>query len=140
MSDKIAAVTTVAGAYADLPDCRPPRPVSLLEVHGTSDQTVPYGGRTGEDTGADSVMAFVQSWIERDRCPGDGTPTDVAPNVTRYQWAPCAGGTAVEHLKILDGEHAWPGATPPDPGPPTTLNATATAWAFFWGKHPALGQ
>jgi polyhydroxybutyrate depolymerase len=138
MSDKIAAVATVAGAYADLPGCEPPRPVSLLEIHGTSDQTVPYGGRSGEDTGSDSVLAFVQSWIERDHCAGDGAPTQIAPDVVRYDWVPCASGTEVEHLKVIGGEHAWPGATPPDPGPPTTLNAAGTAWAFFSGKHPAL--
>src|SRR4051794_14925463 len=140
LSDRMAAVVAVAGAYADLPDCEPPRPVSLLEIHGTDDQTVPYGGRTGEDTGADSVMAFVQSWIERDHCPTDGSSAEIAPDVVRYTWGPCAAGTEVEHLKVLGGTHAWPGATPPDPGSVTTLNATRTAWVFFAGRHPALSS
>jgi polyhydroxybutyrate depolymerase len=140
LSDEIAAVAAVAGAYADLPDCQPPRPVSLLEIHGTADTTVPYGGRSGEDTDTDSVLSFVQSWIERDGCPGEGAQQAMAPDAIRYAWGPCAAGTAVQHIKILGGTHAWPGATPPDPGPPTTVNATREAWGFFQGRHPALSS
>jgi polyhydroxybutyrate depolymerase len=39
----------------------------------------------------------------------------------------------VEHVRVLRGRHQWPGATPPDPGPPSTFCAACELWRFFAG-------
>ena len=41
------------------------------------------------------------------------------------------GGVRVEHIRISGGRHQWPGATPPDPGPPSTFCGACTIWRFF---------
>jgi poly(3-hydroxybutyrate) depolymerase len=48
-----------------------------------------------------------------------------------YRWGGCASGASVEHVKILDGTHQWPGALPPDPGPPNTICGACAIWSFF---------
>src|SRR5436305_2185699 len=45
LSARIAAIAPVAGGYRSLAECRPDRPVSVLEIHGTSDPVVPYDGK-----------------------------------------------------------------------------------------------
>jgi len=40
LSDKVAAAASVAGALP--PACRPAQPVSVMLIHGTADQWVPY--------------------------------------------------------------------------------------------------
>jgi poly(3-hydroxybutyrate) depolymerase len=111
----------VAGNYDSVTACAPQRPVSILEIHGTADATVAY----------DSVSDFLAGWAQRDGCTGGPALAQVAPGVERFDWAPCTGGTEVEHLRIDGGAHARPGATPPDPGPPAPISATREAWRFF---------
>jgi polyhydroxybutyrate depolymerase len=121
LANRFAAIASVAGSYNSVTACAPQRPVSILEIHGTADQTVAY----------ESVSDFVTGWVLRDGCTGGPALTHLAPGVDRFDWAPCTGGTEVEHVRIDGGAHAWPGATPPDPGPPAPISATAEAWRFF---------
>jgi len=121
LANRFAAIATVAGSYASVTTCEPQRPVSILEIHGTADQTVPY----------DSINDFLAGWALRDGCSGDPTYAQLQPRVSRLDWATCAAGTEVEHFRIEGGTHAWPGATPPDPGPPAPISATQEAWRFF---------
>ena len=44
-ADLIAAAAPVAGGYGSLPDCRPSRPVPILEIHGTSTRSSPTAAR-----------------------------------------------------------------------------------------------
>jgi polyhydroxybutyrate depolymerase len=121
LANRFAAMASVAGSYDSVTTCQPQRPVSVLEIHGTADQTVPY----------DSINDFLAGWAARDGCPAAPAQTSIAPGVERLDWAPCAGGAEVEHLRIDGGMHAWPGATPPDPGPPAPISATQVVWSFF---------
>jgi polyhydroxybutyrate depolymerase len=125
-SDRIAAVVSVAGAYGPLAPCRPDRPVSLLEIHGTADQVVPYGSAA-----PGGVLAWVRAWAQRDGCRAGPRRSVVATRVVRLDWTACRSGTAVAHLAIAAGRHQWPGATPPDPGPQSTISAAAEAWRFL---------
>ena len=130
LSSQIAGIASVAGAYNNQPPCRPTRPVSVLEIHGTADQVVPYFGPRRRPT-RDGVPPFVNGWVSRDRCSSGPLLRHVATRTTSYGWGGCAGGTVVEHIKIRKGRHQWPGATPPDPGPPATICASCTIWSFF---------
>jgi polyhydroxybutyrate depolymerase len=132
-SSRIAAVVSVAGDYGPLPPCRPDRPVSLLEIHGTADQAAPYAGRGG----AGAVMPWLRAWAQRDGCPAQPQERTDGARVLRLQWAPCRAGTEVAHIRIAGGTHQWPGATPPDPGPPSPVSAAEEAWRFLAGKRLA---
>jgi polyhydroxybutyrate depolymerase len=121
LANRFAAVATVAGSYASVTTCDPQRPVSVLEIHGTVDQTVPY----------DSINDWLVGWAARDGCPAAPNETTVVAGVERLDWSPCMGGAEVEHLRIEGGMHAWPGANPPDPGPPAPISATPVVWSFF---------
>lgn len=132
MSDRIAAVVVVAGGLGHLPPCAPERPVSVLEIHGTADQVVPYGG---DAAGRGAVRSWLAGWAARDGCrraPVSGRP---APGVLSLSWRGCRDGVAVAHLALRGGMHQWPGATPPDPGPRSRISAAQEAWRFLAGRR-----
>jgi polyhydroxybutyrate depolymerase len=127
LNNRIAGVAAVAGGYGDLPACEPARPLSVLEIHGTDDQVVPYGGRDGRG----AARQFAADWAARDGCPDEPVRSRMASRTLRFDWGPCAGGAAVAHIKVIGGAHAWPGAVPPDPGPPSAIDAAPVIWQFL---------
>jgi polyhydroxybutyrate depolymerase len=131
MPQRLAGVAIVAGGFATLPPCRTRWPVSVLEIHGRADQVVPYWGvPTARGRGA--VVPWLSSWIARDRCQRvHPSVRTIAPRATRYDWGACSDGTSVVHIAIAGGEHQWPGASPPDPGPAATISAAAQIWSFL---------
>ena len=133
LSSRFAAIAPIAGGYRSQPPCHPDRPVSVLEVHGTSDGAVPYLGsaRGSARFGAGAVLPFLDAWRSHDACHGGPRLRRVAPRVLRLEWDSCMDGTEVAHLEILQGNHQLPGAVPPDPGQASTLSATWQVWAFL---------
>lgn len=134
LSGQIAAAAPVAGDYSRQPPCRPQRPVSVLEIHGTNDQVVPYFGPSRRRT-PDGLPPYVNGWVHRDACATKPSVRHPATRTTAYRWRGCAGGSMLEHIKIERGTHQWPGAKPPDPGPPSTICASCTIWSFFSGLN-----
>jgi polyhydroxybutyrate depolymerase len=128
-SDRIAAVVSVAGADG-VPRCTPDDAVSILEIHGTADQVVPYR----------VVLPWVRAWARRDGCPRPARRVTRGPRLVQLTWGPCRAGTEVVHLRIVAGRHQWPGASPPDPGPSSPLSAAEEAWRFLRGKRLAASQ
>jgi polyhydroxybutyrate depolymerase len=129
LSDRLAAIAPVAGAYGGLPPCHPDRPVSVLEIHGTEDESVPYAGRPPNGTG--SVASFLAQWYGLDGCGPRVTRRRVTLRVLEVARPACSAGTSVSHLKVLDGNHAWPG-TPLDlAGHDSRLSAADAVWSFF---------
>jgi polyhydroxybutyrate depolymerase len=129
MSGRLAAIATVSGGYGSLPPCRPDHRLSVLEIHGTADTVVPYHDPKGD------VRRWLGRWVSRDACRSTPVEHAYVARVTQFVWEPCRDGTVVEHFEIAGGQHAWPGATPPDPGPQTALSATKEAWSFFAPRH-----
>jgi polyhydroxybutyrate depolymerase len=130
ISMQLDGIAAVAGDYDQLPPCRLKRPLPLLEIHGTSDHVAPYRGHIGQAT-VDGVPPFVSAWARRDGCPGLPGTRSIAPRTVLFRWRSCAGSSTVEHVRIVAGRHQWPGANPPDPGPPATICASCTIWTFF---------
>jgi polyhydroxybutyrate depolymerase len=124
--DRLAGIVAVAGGYGSLPPCRARRAVSVLEIHGTADHVVPYRG---------AVLQWVREWVAHDGCPRAARRTRRSASVLRLDWGPCRGGTAVAHLRLIGGAHAWPGADPPDPGPQLGVSASEEAWEFLRGRR-----
>lgn len=108
LADRVAGIGSVAGAMI-LDECKPSRPVSVIEIHRTVDGLVPYdGGRTagGATQPSPPTPAVAARWAEWDRCPGPSTSQAQGP-VTTMSWSGCASGTAVKLVTIEGGSHTW---------------------------------
>jgi polyhydroxybutyrate depolymerase len=128
LGDRLVGIAPVAGSYlTDLP-CDPPRPLSILEIHGTGDTVAPYGGREGRTM---SVPDFLAAWRTRDRCPATGTRKSM-PRVhaTRFDWGPCDAGSRVAHLRLTGAGHGLP-PNPPLQGKRSKLDASRAVADFF---------
>jgi len=138
LSDRIASVAPVAAAM-EYPSCDPPRTVSVMHFHGTSDRLNPYEGGQGSTGGLslNSVSNTIAFWVQQDECPAQPS-SETKGSITHDTYAPCAGDAAVELYTIEGGEHAWPGgeAVTEQIGKPNMeISATDLMWAFF-SAHP----
>jgi polyhydroxybutyrate depolymerase len=123
LSDQLAAIATVAGSYKVIPWCRPVRPLTVLEIHGTADPVVPY--RT--------VAGWLAQWRIHDRCAGDAARSHIAWDADRIQWS-CAAGTVVSHVRMYGLGHAWPGSPLDEQG---GIVAADKVWDMFAGRTQA---
>jgi polyhydroxybutyrate depolymerase len=132
LSDRIAAIAAVAGQRDD-PACRPVRPLSVLEIHGTADPIVPYqGGRVVLGSLAFTVPAVADAisfWAKHNGCPPEPTTSMVNAVVEKRTFGSCRDGTEVTLYTVNGGMHCWPGVevgTPgcPRGGPHMTFEAT----------------
>lgn len=129
LSERFAAIASIAGGYSSLPPCNPTNPVSVIEVHGTADTVVPYDGKPPDGAGA--VVPWLADWRARDGCTAERTLSRIAPRVLRYEWNHCAAETAVAHIEIYGGGHQLPGGLPPDAGQASTVSAPWLVWIFL---------
>lgn len=126
-ADQVAAVASLEGAmFGDATKCSPTNPVSVLEIHGTADQTVLYAGGTLSGAAAvyPSADTTVLDWAVLDGCaetPQTLTPLDIEGRlagaetvVTSYD-AACRPGGHAELWTIEGGAHvpAFSGAFAP---------------------------
>ncbi|HEY6759693.1 MAG TPA: hypothetical protein VI318_09390 [Baekduia sp.] len=128
LSGRLAGAAPVAGGYKALPPCHPSRPLPILEIHGTGDQVVPYGGAPPDYRG--SVAKYLARWRRLDGCVGKAARLDPAPGVHEMAWRNCRQDTSVEHVRLDHQAHGWPG------GPRTTpstaaFSTTWRTWEFF---------
>jgi polyhydroxybutyrate depolymerase len=105
-ADLLAAAAPVAGGYSTLPDCRPERPLPILEIHGEKDTVVPYAGKGPTHAGA--VGDWLRDWLSHDHCTTAAHRTAPAPRVQQLRWT-CPQGRIVQHERVLDAQHGWPG-------------------------------
>ncbi len=132
LSNQIAAIATVAGAYYHAPGgCNPSRPMPVLEIHGQADTFAPYGGNPGPKMA--SVQTYLNVWLANNRCDGTNTVFFQQGDVTGIQWTHCADSSVVVHYRVSDGGHTWPGAHPiPGLGYTThVIDANVVIWNFF---------
>lgn len=135
LAERIAGVGSVAGAMV-LDECRPSRPVSVMEIHGTADGLVPYeGGRTagGATQPSPPTREVVQRWAELNGCPTPPATTREGV-LTTAVWPDCSAGTSVKLITIEGGGHTW---FAPLLGPANgALDATRVIWDFLGGLRP----
>jgi polyhydroxybutyrate depolymerase len=131
LSDQLTAIAPVAGGYGVQPPCTPTRPVSVLEIHGTDDGSVPYDG--DPYSGHSSVPAWIATWEGFDECAGPATWRRIAPKTLVRVRLGCAPSTTVAQVKLVGGHHVWPG-TPLGARPASkagAFSASAAVWQFF---------
>jgi len=114
-AEVIAAIVSInAASFLDRAQCTPADPVSVVEIHGTDDETIAYGGGTFAGTQHPSARQTVAQWADYNECQGAPTVTEATldldralagkeTNVLRYD--PCAPGGAAELWTIMGGEH-----------------------------------
>ena len=130
LADRIAAIAPVSGAfYIEGKRCAPSRPVPVLDIHGTGDTTIPYGGDGQRDL--PSIQTWVRDWAVRDHCDQDPRTTQVGDDVLKFTYKGCKAD--VVHVAVTDGGHSWPGSDASSgPGYVTqTFEAHELIGAFF---------
>jgi len=136
LSDRIAAIASVSGSMPplDFAICLPPRPIPIMEIHGTADTIVSYTGSVIA-TDIDTLMRF---WVLHDRCLPISDPImlphiDTADHttVTHFEWVPELRNMSVELYRINGGTHVdWPGS-PYLTTDNMDFSASSTIWQFF---------
>lgn len=145
-SNVFAAIAPVAGTL--LTGCDGATPTSVLQIHGTADDRVPYDGGPGKALTASgapnvdgpSAQSVNAMWRAIDNC---GQPGSTTNGSVTTQTAECPDGRTVELISVAGAGHQWPGGVPNPlaqrlgnlPAPSTALDATTTIWQFFTGKH-----
>jgi len=135
-----AAVGSVSGTL--LGDCSAPRPISVIEVHGTADQRIRYDG-TPSVVGAahidgPPIPELMSTWRTIDGCPA---PAQTQEGAVQISLAECPNGLAVQLVTIVGAGHEWPSTSPSGGRSPlgdpvyTGWDATTQLWAFF-AAHP----
>tara|TARA_B100000809_G_C15138900_1_gene531999 strand:- start:4326 stop:5489 length:1164 start_codon:yes stop_codon:yes gene_type:complete len=138
LSDRIAAIASVTGAMTKGTPltCNPQHPTPVLEIHGDADGTVPYlGNSIGEST-----QAGLDYWINYNNANTTASLTAI-PNINTsdnstvedYVYSSGDSCVDVEHYKILNGGHTWPGATVNTGNGATNhdIEASLLIWEFF---------
>jgi polyhydroxybutyrate depolymerase len=142
LSGRIKGIAPIAAAIdpANGPLCRPALFRPLLQVHGTADAVVAYGGSSGGfGPPVAPAEAFFRAWIKTDAC---GAPVISAlPNidatdfstVTRAALESCSSGQAYEFYRVVGGDHSVPGPG----GQNGDLYSSAAIWTFFRSQGAA---
>ncbi|WP_203906075.1 extracellular catalytic domain type 1 short-chain-length polyhydroxyalkanoate depolymerase [Rhizocola hellebori] len=113
---QITAIVSLAGAATnDAAQCKPARPVSVLQIHGSADSTIRYEGGLNVGQPYPSAAQTLASWRGHDGC-ADTADTSAAPidldaglsgaetAVTTYR-SGCRDATVVQLWSIKDGRH-----------------------------------
>ena len=130
LSDRIAAIASVTGSMnmGWFNSCNPNHPMPIMEIHGTADGSVPYA----------TIPSIMDFWTNFNNCNNTPIITNV-PDINTNDgctaehqiWENGTNGATVEHYKIIDGEHSWPGALFSNGTTNQDINAAEKIWEFF---------
>lgn len=138
LSERFGALAAVAGLI-DPRECAPTRSISVLQFHGTSDETVPFAGSAeGRYLSAPDAFAF---WAAQNACVG--TPVTSYDRGDAYceRYTDCADDAEVGFCMIDGGGHTWPGGldnflVEAAAGKVSdSISANDVIWSFF-ERHP----
>jgi polyhydroxybutyrate depolymerase len=136
LSNRIAAIASVTGTMNEGQNqtCNAQHPTPVLEIHGTADATVPYNGNLFME----AIPNVLSYWVNFNNCNTTPVVTDV-PNTNltdgctavHYVYSGGTNGVDVEHYKIIDGGHTWPGSIFTVGVTNYDFNASKKIWEFF---------
>jgi len=137
LSDRIAGIGSVTGSIlpATLTNCNALHSTPIIQIHGTSDGTVPYTGGAGW---TEPVSSLVDYWANFNNCLA--TPLiENMPNISvvdgstveKYSYLNGDNCTEVIHYKITNGAHTWPGSIINLPGTNYDIKASVEIWRFL---------
>ena len=133
--DRIAAIASLAGAsFFKATDCGAKSSVSVLQVHGTKDETILYEGGQILGTSYPGAVASASQWATFNQCTQNAVTRsskfDLEPNITGDEtsvtaWTNCQNSSEVELWTMEGAAHI-----------PTLKSTFATKiWEFF-AAHP----
>jgi polyhydroxybutyrate depolymerase len=141
LSDRIAAIGTVAGAYTyPWEACMRQRPVPLIAFHGLVDQVVPYYGGYAKSISyhLPSISEWIAEYARRNGCIEENS-LPINDKVTGVHYTCCDQHADVIFYTIRDGGHSWPGGNPLPKfivgNTSQDIDATHLMWEFF-KAHP----
>jgi poly(3-hydroxybutyrate) depolymerase len=114
-----AAIAPVSGLNSSM-SCTPPRAISVMQIHGTSDPIVGFSG----------VAGTISGWVSKNGCPSTAQitnpypPANTSSKVRKEYYGPCKDNTEVILLAVNGGGHAWPNSA-------TDIIASDEIWTFF---------
>lgn len=115
LSDRIAAVGAVAGSMWTWTEemCMPTRPMPIMSIHGTNDFFNPYNGGPPFSLGLVEASEYWVQVANANATPDIVDVPNTVPNdgstVDHYTWADGDSCVAIEHYKVNNGGHDWPG-------------------------------
>ncbi|MCP5073276.1 MAG: polyhydroxybutyrate depolymerase [Rhodobacteraceae bacterium] len=129
-----AAFANVTGTMGrqDRDTCAPDLPTSILHIHGTNDQVIPYDGvPIGNEGwgGGGSVPEVVDFWVQHIQADAADT-LETQPKTEIFTYANAESGHRVRHYKINGFGHNWPNRA--NAGFPTM----EIIWRFFATSPP----
>ena len=144
LSAKIAAVGSVTGSMtpSTLGNCNASHPMPIIQIHGTTDPTVPYNGSAGWTA---SITNVLNHWATFNNCSSVPTIVNV-PNtnaldgstVEKYTYENGDNCSEVVHFKVTNGQHTWPGSIINLAGTNFDINASVEIWNFL-SKYDIFG-
>jgi polyhydroxybutyrate depolymerase len=111
-----AELTLIVPVEGEIPvsvshHCSPTRPISVYEVHGTSDPSIPYGGGHFDGAGGGTTVLSAPDsaarWAELDHCSTTPQQSRSGQTVTKT-YTGCHDGVHVTLATVLGGQHQWP--------------------------------
>ncbi len=145
LSNRIAAIASVTGTMnLNQPlTCNSLHPTPVMEIHGTLDPTVPYNGVAGSMEPIVNVLSY---WVNFNQCDTGAIVTNVSDinvfdgsTAEHYLYQNGNSGVEVEHYKIINGAHTWPGAPFVLGTTNYDINASLKIWEFF-AKYDINGK
>lgn len=136
LSDRIAAIGSVTGSMvaATEANCNAEHPTPVIQIHGTSDPTVPYNGQAGLSV---SIPVVLTHWSDYNNCdvtaivtPIPNTNTTDGSTVEKVEYLNGDNCTEVVHYKVIGGGHTWPGSAINLGNTNYDINASLEIWKF----------
>ncbi len=124
MSDTFAAVAPAGGVLMYSP-CEPSQPVSVMHVHGMTDNIVPFDGG-GSGIQFPPVKDSLTTWTKLDGCSG-AEQVEKDGLLTHTTYGTCAPGISVQLYTVDRVGHTWPSQY--------IVPLTQLVWDFF-AAHP----
>ncbi|GAB3392787.1 PHB depolymerase family esterase [Humibacter soli] len=92
--------------------CHPSKPISVIQINGTADPTIPYGGGSVTLSGSTvdilSARDAIATWAHLDGCSGDPQQTSQGSTVHVETYQTCRNGVTVQLRTVDGGVHSWP--------------------------------
>jgi len=127
------------GSYAGLMSgetwdtCDASEPISILQIHGTSDIVVPNDGTMttyGGWGGAPNVLTMLEYWTTLNSA-GEVTLDNTSDKVTIYSWKNELTEDMVKYYEIPLQTHDWPGDEEIFTDDDTLNDTSQLIWSFF---------
>ena len=103
---QFAAIAIISGAmYPPEDDCNPQQQVPILNVHGTADTVIPYGGWEARK------LPPIDNWMDMRAkyagCEAKPYTREPTQNFTETVWNKCHKGVEIQNIRVNGGVHAW---------------------------------